>query len=388
MHGPNATLSSLSRSERGALLAVLTGATAAAGRSAPAVDLETFVAQAPMAALPAAASLHRVGGSVLRGLDAVAGVPDEVRTALVALRQRSAMRHLLLASPMSLIKAEFMAANISWVVMKGPVVATLLYPEVGDRSYGDLDLLVARRDFPRATRLLEGLGYRHHIRNWALAEQQLAGQISMSDDLVSIDLHWHLHYTADDRRAFRIEPEAMIERHRHVDVSGVPIPTFDPVDTLLTLAFHAARSDGHRLLWLKDLERSVSVEHPDLDELVARARVAGCAPAIGVMLDRARRILGADVSREAVNALTPPTLRALDRATSGVVSPVQLHDRPTVTRVATRSLRASAWATIAAVPGRAARSARRRLCPPLANETDRPDEQQRYFEAVVRSCAT
>ena len=36
--------------------------------------------------------------------------------------------------------------------------------------------------------------------------------------------------------------------------------TLDSVDTLLSLAFHAARSDGHRLVWSKDIERVVASE--------------------------------------------------------------------------------------------------------------------------------
>ena len=197
--------------------------------------------------------------------------------------------------------------------MKGPVVAALLYPDVGDRSYGDLDLLVDRRDFPQAMRVLEELGYQHAIHNWALAEEMLAGQVGMSSPAVTVDLHWHLHYSREDRRPFAVDPEAMIERTRLVDVSGVTTPTLDPVDTLLTLAFHAARSDGHRLVWLKDIERAVAVEQPDLDELVRRCRAYRCAPPVGVMLGRARSLLDADVPDEIMRALVPMTLRAADR---------------------------------------------------------------------------
>ena len=46
----------------------------------------------------------------------------------------------------------------------------------------------------------------------------------------------------------------------------------------MTLAFHAARSDGHRLVWLKDIERALAVESRDLDELVRRCRASRCAP--------------------------------------------------------------------------------------------------------------
>jgi hypothetical protein len=269
--------------------------------------------------------------------------------------------------------------------MKGPVVAALLYPDVGDRSYGDLDLLVDRRDFAQALRILEDLGYEHTIRNWALAEEMLAGQVVMTSQSVHVDLHWHLHYSSQDRRPFALDPEAMIERSRRVAVSGLTVPTLDPVDTLLTLAFHAARSDGHRLIWLKDVERAVAVEEPDLDELARRCHEYRCAPPVGLILGRARTVLDAKIPDELIQAMTPVALRVTDRLATALVHPVQLHERGTITRVFTRSVRSSTVASLSPVPTRGARRLRRRLLPPRENETDSPDEKESYLEAVSAS---
>jgi hypothetical protein len=322
---------------------------------------------------------------VLRGLDGVDGVPDEVQAQLGVLRQRAALNHLLLTGVLGGLSRALDDAGLSWVAMKGPVVAGRLYPEVGDRAYSDLDLLVDRRDFPPAMRLLEGLGYEHTIHNWALAEEMLAGQIGMTSANAQIDLHWHLHYSHEDRRPYAIDPEAMIERRRLVTVSGVTVPTLDAVDELLTLAFHAARSDGHRLVWFKDIERALSVERPDLDELVRRCRAYRCAPPVGLILGRARTLLDADVPDEILRSLTPVALQLTDRAVFAVAHPVQLDERPTVTRAYTRSVRSSLIASVAAVPTRGARQLRRHLHPPPLNETDSPAEKECYLNAVVAS---
>src|SRR5262249_33459359 len=156
---------------------------------------------------------------------------------------------------------------------------------------------------------------------------------------VSIDLHWHLHYSTADRRPYALDPDGMLRRRRVVDVPGLQVPSLDPVDTVLTLAFHAARSDGHRLVWLKDIERACAVGQPDLRELVRRCRAGGCAPPVGLMLGRTRETLGADIPADVVRTLTPASLRVADRAVRALQSPIQLHDRPTVTRAFTRSVR-------------------------------------------------
>jgi hypothetical protein len=269
--------------------------------------------------------------------------------------------------------------------MKGPAVAALLYPEAGDRRYNDLDLLVDRRDFPQAVRVLEELGFRHHIHNWALAEEMLAGEIQLSNETVTVDLHWHLHYSPRDRRPFAIDPEAMIERSRRVSISGVTAPTLDPVDTLLTLAFHAARSDGHRLIWFKDIERAVAAGDQDWEELRRRAQAFKCAPPVGLMLERARRLLAADVPTEVVPAMVPWSLTLAERLSSAAANPVQLHERATITRAFTRSVRSSLLASMLAGPARAARRLRRALSPPAENETDDPGEKASYLMAVATS---
>jgi hypothetical protein len=295
------------------------------------------------------------------------------------------MNHLLVVGALSQLGRRFDDAGLSWVAMKGPVVAALLYPGVGERTYNDLDLLVDRRDFPQAMQILEDLGYAHDIHNWALAEEMLAGQVGLATVNMHIDLHWHLHYSEQDRRPFAFPIEAMIERNRRVPVSGVSTPTLDAVDTLLTLAFHAARSDGHRLMWFKDVERSVVVDEPDFDDLVRRARAYRCGGPVGLILNRARYLLGAPIPLEVVLDLIPRSLRIVDDLATRVENPLQLHERITITRWLTRSVRASITSSTLAMPPRAARSLHRALFPPPANETDDPGEKASYLRAVAGS---
>jgi Uncharacterised nucleotidyltransferase len=385
MDRATAGLDNLTRAEQLALRGLLIRATASAGRSVPRDELAVLCTRAPIAALPAAAALHRVAGTVMRGLDGVGDVPSGVRAQLNAMRERSSLHHLFVIGALSQIAREFDEAGLSWAVMKGPVVAALFYPDVGDRTYADLDLLVDRRGLECAMTILEDLGFQHSIHNWALAEHMLAGQVGMTGRSAQVDLHWHLHYSREDRRPFALDPDAMLARARRVVMSGLSAPTLDPVDTLLGLAFHAARSDGHRLVWLKDVERVVAVDTPDLDELVRRCRAYRCAAPVGLILGRARALLDAGIPDEIIRALLPKALRAADRFVCKVEHPVQFHERPTMTRAFTRSVRSSLVSTLTAMPTRAVRRLRRHLLPPRQNETDSPAEKASYLHAVAAS---
>ncbi len=385
MTPPTVGLDTLTRAERRALRTLLVRATAAADRPRTGDKLAQLARDAPVRSLPAAAAVHRVSGSVLRGLEGVDGVPETVRAELAAVGERSALHHLVVVGALSQIGGAFDEEQLSWAAMKGPVVAALLYPAVGDRTYADLDLLVHRRDFPKAMRILEDLGYQHSIHNWALAEEMLAGQVGMRSPMLHVDLHWHLHYSRADRRPYAIDPESMLERGRRVVVSGVSTRTLDAVDTLLTLGFHAARSGGHLLVWLKDVERSVAVDDPDLDELVRRCGRYGCGAPVGLILARARALLGAEIPPRVVHALVPRSLRAADRAASALSDPVQLNENRTLSRQLTRSVRSSFLSSVGDVPVRAARWIRRSLSPPPPNETDNQDEKASYLRAVSTS---
>jgi Uncharacterised nucleotidyltransferase len=53
----------------------------------------------------------------------------------------------------------FAAAGIPSILLKGPAIDRWLYSGTFDRTYGDVDLLIAPRDFQRAQPLLEQLGF-------------------------------------------------------------------------------------------------------------------------------------------------------------------------------------------------------------------------------------
>jgi Uncharacterised nucleotidyltransferase len=368
---------------RALLLAATRSADAEETASSRSHELERLVHDAPSRALPDAAFLHRLGGTVLRGLDGVDGLHPDITLRLGALQRNAGLRQLLFVGALSEIACRFEAAGLSWVAMKGPVLSAHHYTDAGDRMYGDIDLLVHQHDFPKAVRLLEDAGYRHDIHNWALAEADMAGQITMFTDRVSVDLHWHLHYSRESRRSFRLRPTEMLGRTRDVSLGPMSVPTFDPVDSLWSTCFHAARSDGHRLVWFKDIERILAVDEPDLDEVVRRSRAYRVAPPVGLMLARAKRILGAPVPDATIDALTPQPLLRTERRVCARQDPIQFHEDPTFTRAFTRSVRSSAVATIREIPVRSARSLQRRWFPPSENETDDEAEKESYLDAVA-----
>ena len=206
MAGTNAQaqteLDTLTRSERDALRALLVRATAAAGRARGERELDRFVRAAPVQPC-------RPRGTASSLRNRAPRARRRRRRSRRRARRRStpcgSRRHCATCSvtgALGQIGRAFDDAGLAWVAMKGPVVAALLYPEVGDRSYGDLDLLV-----DRAT----SRGRCTSSRTSATSTRSTTGRSprrcsparSDVEPAVSVDLHWHLHYSREDRRPSR-----------------------------------------------------------------------------------------------------------------------------------------------------------------------------------------
>lgn len=334
------------RAERRALGRLLVAATAAAGSArAEADELESLIAGARIEGLPALASAHRVEGCVHESLGDLPSMSRSVLTELCGARSRAVRSHLFTTRALGQIGGLFDDAGIPWLVMKGPVLSAGLYRDAGLRSYVDLDLLVPRHRFVPAVRALETAGFEHLVRNWLQVRHFRAGELALARE-VAVDLHWDVFYAFYDRRQFALEPDALLERARTVTISGVRARTLDEVDTLLHLAVHATRSGANRLVWLKDIERAVTVGQPNLDELVRRARATRCGLLVGVALHRARSLLDAPVPAEVIHTLLGRGWRAVDRLVTTVSAPQETTREGSLARFVARTTSADTRSSV------------------------------------------
>ena len=259
-----------------------------------------------------AAESHRMVGCVYRSLKHVPQADPHVLDMLAALHNRSLRHQLRARADLLSLRKLLNGLDVPWLLFKGPVMAELAYTSRDLRHYLDLDFLVPRASFPRVLRSLEEAGYGIVMRDWNAALREQWGEVDLlSPSGTSVDLHWDPTYHEHIRSRFHVSTEELFERARLVMISGASFPTFDPPDTVIHLSMHAIRMGGSRLQWLKDIERVVARDQPDWDAVITRASRWGLSLAVGVMLGRARALLGCDVPEEVVRTLVPRTWRAL-----------------------------------------------------------------------------
>lgn len=206
------------------------------------------------------------------------------------------------------------SGGLAWAVVKGPVVAAS-YVRPADREFNDVDLLVRGEELRDVLDVLRGLGMEELNRNWAGFARYGVAELPVQDGVTRIDLHWHLIGCRHDRRPFAVRTGELLARVRPVDLGGgLVVPGLDHVDELIHVALHAGLGGGRRLSWLLDVAALVADGPIDGDDLVRRCERMRVGVLVGQVLDRAHRMVGAEVDPEVVGALTPAAALAARRA--------------------------------------------------------------------------
>ena len=238
--------------------------------------------------------------NTLSGPRKAALVPPEILTGLSQYRDAARAGNTTLAVELHGILAALETEGIAALPFKGPLLAQMLYGDLGQRAPGDLDFLVRLRDVTRTCDLLAARGYRdtHRSPVAMTATQhdmyrryQCEYQFVRDEDGVVAEPHWAF----DQRmRAGDVDYEAQFARARRGELAGRSVLVHAPEDLLLLLCVHGAKHEWERLVWIRDvaalLERSADLDL-DVGVAVARAREQGCARMLLVGLDAAHHLL-------------------------------------------------------------------------------------------------
>lgn len=195
------------------------------------------------------AAVHRLLPLLSRFLQRDASAPAAVRAAA---RQRAASvaRHaLLLAGELAELLRSCAQAGIVAVPLKGPMLAESLYGSIGLRAMDDLDVLIARRDLPRARTVLAARGYVPLPivdRSDALFLQH---HLSFQQPRTEVNLELHHRMLAGGRRGAGTA-EWLAPRLVDIEFAGVTARVPADEDLFVYLCQHGAAHSWGRLEWL------------------------------------------------------------------------------------------------------------------------------------------
>lgn len=228
-------------------------------------------------------------------LDAVASAGWDLPVGAQALRQADVMRDLRMT--VSLSRLVPVLADVTWVLVKGPVLSEVVYRRRAIRRFDDLDVIVDPDELGDALELLEAAGYVLVDRNWRLVADTRRGEVTvLSPEGTVVDLHWHPVNEARTRADLALDVRTLLRDRVWVEVDGTTTPTLSPVDTVLYVALHACLSGAHEMKWLLDFQQAVHWWGGTPAQLAGRADELGLGPAVAVVAHRAAQHLDAGLA--------------------------------------------------------------------------------------------
>jgi hypothetical protein len=296
------------------------------------------------------AARHGVSGFVRQAVarDTVA-VPPFVAEGLRSAALAQSAHVARLNAAIERILAALEAATLPAIVLKGPVLSRLVYPEPNLRPYSDIDLTVREPDELRVVETLLGLG---------LEEVPYAAEI---DRLTHAD---HVHGGGAFHRVFTA-PAGGVTVELHLDPLQMGLrPTREAVrwkraqplealpgalmlsleDQVIQLSVHVHKHGFSRLIWLKDIDLLVRTYGDTLNwqAIRAGARGEGVAGSVWYTLWLARAALATPVPSGPLRSLAPsPPVRVLYRLVWPPSGVANLHGH--MRRRAVQFLAADSW---------------------------------------------
>ena len=251
----------------------------------------------------------------LQGLDA-SRIPPEVIAGLKGAYYANLLRNQRLGADLAEAVAALRQEGVEALVLKGGALARTVYAGPAQRPMVDLDLLVRPGQMARAGVVLEALGYQtsrsepaHMVAfqqrfggglEWLRSRGDRTTRLDVQFDLVGVDWCWD---------AFPVEPGALWEAARPLDLDGTPALQLSPEDTLIHLCLHPALHHGYHcpLIGYVDMDRLVAASEPALSwtSLVERVERFRVRTVVYYGLQCARRLLGTPVPADVQLALKP-----------------------------------------------------------------------------------
>lgn len=244
--------------------------------------------------------------------------PPAVAGRIQATLLASAARNIRLFHELGIILRAFEAAGINVVPLKGAWLAESVYASIAQRTMGDVDLWVQRKELDAARRVMESLEY--SSRSKADRPQELQDALTGETQLFKanapmVELHWNVFPGEWLRHTARIDEKAVWERT--LPCKGEAVRQLSPEDAILHLCVHLAvnhQMSGAGLRTLLDLDRVRRKWSIDWDTVAQRAREWRVSHATWLVLHMLEEGFGDPEGRLPLRELSPsPTRRKILR---------------------------------------------------------------------------
>ncbi len=242
--------------------------------------------------------LTTVAAAVLPGAGGDLELPPEVAQILRQAERRSVMSALAQAATAARIRALLEAAGIESIFIKGVFQADQSTGGFAARGAGDVDVLVAAADLPRAVDVLMAGGAVSSAAEASAAldptdpRMEVAHAVALSLNGIAVDLH---HRLDPDPHVMSVPFEDLLRASTTGSPGGTELRTLSALDSCAFVASHGARDNWASMRHVCDFALALAAACPDgdLEPLLVRAEELGVRGRVELALEVARVLVPA-----------------------------------------------------------------------------------------------
>jgi hypothetical protein len=153
----------------------------------------------------------------------------------------------------------------------------MAYGDITLRQFGDLDILIRKKDIYKTDTLLKAEGYQ---RSLAITPSQEEVYVRLAHDLglyhpqkgIHFEMHWSF---LDEDYPMQVNLESFWTEIQHIDINSCPLPTFRHENLLYYLCIHGSKHLWERLEWIKDIDLLVRNHEINWDVLLQKSKSEG-----------------------------------------------------------------------------------------------------------------
>jgi hypothetical protein len=239
---------------------------------------------------------HRTPAMSWAALKRVPGlhIPEPAKTGLQKRSDASrmmAVRHCMLLA--GALKA-FNRAAIPVMSMKGPILSSELYGDIGLRQSHDLDLVVTIENLAKAQDCLENIGWRLDASWFPMTPRQWQCVLRQEHDLNFVHSHGDCILELHWRNQWDTQSQANDRWARSISKvwQGCLYNDMSPTDLVLYLCSHGSIHRWFRAKWLGDLARIHAEGQVDWQAILGQASKTGQERALLASLCLLRDVYG------------------------------------------------------------------------------------------------
>jgi hypothetical protein len=248
-------------------------------------------------------------------------LPEEVRNFLRAMYAGTWSKNQRIFKELEILSGLFQQAGISAVLLKGACYALTIYPDIGLRPMGDLDLLVSKAQFAEAVQIARSLGF---VDSKPEASPGLKDLLNHEACLVNLDgsVVLEIHHSLVADRTFTYSAPVdwfweQIEPLPIVDARLAGLRMLTPAAQVLYAASHAMlQHGGHTvpLRWEYDIDQLLCayVGRLDWELLLSQARAFAWGSALRAALARTQEYFDTPIPTDRLVQLSQFTDRHTD----------------------------------------------------------------------------